>query len=104
MRRLLLTKFNIFQLGVEMKDGIPSRLNCKKIMTRGTCTLLTDEMYTQLPCESLDLLNFIAKKNAGKMEKSSKTWGVYGRPLLSDFLLDLSEIRHEGDDEAKSAA
>jgi hypothetical protein len=87
-----------------MKDGSPSRLNCKKIMSRGTCTLLTDEMYTQLPRESLNLLNFIAKRNEGKRVKSTRTWGVYGRPLLSDFLLNLAPTKHEGNDDAESAA
>jgi hypothetical protein len=87
-----------------MKDGSPSKLTAKKIMRRGTCTLLTDEMYTHLPCESLELLKFIAKMNEGKNTKSERTWGVYGRPHLSDFLLELVEFEHDKDDSVKKAA
>jgi hypothetical protein len=101
LRTKLLGKFNIYQMGVETKDGTPSRLSCKKIMRGGTCTLLTDEMYTELPSESLELLNFIAKRNEGK-KKSSRTWGVYGRPDFADFLLDQT-LREDDDKKIKAA-
>ncbi|TID27634.1 putative 4-coumarate--CoA ligase 3 [Venturia nashicola] len=89
LRRLLMKSFNMFQMRVSMKEGIPERLNIKKIMLSGTCTLLMDEMYMKCPKESLDLLKLIVQKNEGKKKKNDRTWGVYGPPQLADWLFNL---------------
>lgn len=81
-----------------MKEGLPEKLDMKRIMAGGTCTLLTDEMYIKLPQESLNLLELIVTKNGGKGKKN-RTWGVYGPPRLSDWLLNLYFAKEEEEKE-----
>ncbi|QDS72858.1 hypothetical protein FKW77_007256 [Venturia effusa] len=88
IRKILLGSYNIFQIRVGMKAGVPEKLNMKRILANGTCTLLVDEMYTKHPQESLELLELIVKKNDGR-KKKDRTWGVYGPPQLAAWLLNL---------------
>ncbi|KAE9979373.1 hypothetical protein EG327_007053 [Venturia inaequalis] len=99
LRRLLLKSFNIFQMSVSMKEGRPEKLNIKKIMPGGTCTLLADEMYIKCPKESLDLLKLIVQKNEGKKKKKDRTWGVYGPPQLANWLFNLFGAKEDEGEE-----
>lgn len=82
-----------------MKEGRPEKLNIKKIMPGGTCTLLADEMYIKCPRESLDLLKLIVQKNEGKKKKKDRTWGVYGPPQLANWLFNLFGAKEDEGEE-----
>jgi hypothetical protein len=100
MSAILMQRYNFFQLGIDWEDGNPVRLTRKQIYYRGTCTFITDEMYVRHPQKSLDLIEHSTKRNKLAKDKASRTWSIYGRPKLAEFLMEVLLARQVEDDAA----